>query len=108
MLIGGPNFSGLEGVSGVIRRLRGFGGPIEEKVSDLGGLEGLEGSEGLEGCYPAQGTFRRPYRREGLRSRRLGRLRRLGNGWIFRFGGRGVSDAVVDISVALLERRAQT
>ena len=50
-------FSGLEGVSGVIRCLIHFGSPIEEKVSDLGGLEGLEGLEmvgfsGLEaaGC----------------------------------------------------------
>ena len=50
-------FSKLEGVSGVIRRNEHFGGPIEEKVSDLGGLEGLEalemgGFSGLEavGC----------------------------------------------------------
>ena len=35
-------FSGLEGVSGVIQRNEHFGGPIEEKVSDLEGLEGLE------------------------------------------------------------------
>mgnify|MGYP001306574459 CR=1 FL=1 len=45
-------FSGLEGVSGVIRRNEHFGGPIEEKVSDLGSLEGLEGLEmqGWNGC----------------------------------------------------------
>ena len=28
--------------------LIGFGGLIEEKVSDLGGLSGLEGLEGME------------------------------------------------------------
>ena len=54
-------FSGLEGVSDVIRRNVDFGGPIEEKVSDLGGLEGLEslemgGFSSLEAarCYPAE------------------------------------------------------
>ena len=35
-----------------VRRLWGvngdFGGPIQEKVSDLGGLVGLDGLEGLE------------------------------------------------------------
>ena len=41
-------FSGLEGVSGVIQRKGDFGGLIEEKVSDLGGLEGLEGLARLE------------------------------------------------------------
>ena len=54
-----------------------FGGPIDEKVSDLGGLEGLEGLEmygfsGLERCYEAI-----------LYCLRLGRF---GNAWIFRFG----------------------
>ena len=38
-------FSGLERVSDVIWRNGAFGEPIEEKVSDLGGLEGLEGLE---------------------------------------------------------------
>ena len=56
-------FSGLRGfyvailyclVSDVIRRNVDFGSPIEEKVSDLGGLEGLEslemhGFSGVEG-----------------------------------------------------------
>ena len=32
-------FSGLDGVDVNVN----FGGPIEENVSDLGGLEGLEG-----------------------------------------------------------------
>ena len=38
-------FSSLEGVSGVVRCLSHFGSSIEEKVSDLGGLEGLESLE---------------------------------------------------------------
>ena len=47
-------FSGLEGVPDVIRLNAHFGGPIEEKVSDLGGVGGLEsleihGFSGLEG-----------------------------------------------------------
>ena len=42
-------FAGLEGVSDVIRRNSHFGGPIEEKVSDLGGLEGLEGLASMLG-----------------------------------------------------------
>ena len=40
--LGNPGISGLEGMSGVIRRLSHFGSSIEEKVSDLAGLEGLE------------------------------------------------------------------
>ena len=38
-------FSSLEGAPGVLQRLSHFGSPIEEKVSDLGGLEGLESLE---------------------------------------------------------------
>ena len=41
-------FSGLAEVSDVIQRLSHFGSPIEEKVSDLGGLEGLEDLKSLE------------------------------------------------------------
>ena len=73
-------FSGLEGVADVIRGLSHFGSPIEEKVSDLGSLEDLESLE----MYGFSGL-----RREGVRSRKLGRLRKLGNAWIFR-SGRGV------------------
>ena len=54
-------FSGLEGVSGVIRCLSHFGSPIEEKVSDLGGLEGLESLEmhGFSGLEGVSGVIRR-------------------------------------------------
>ena len=61
-------FSGLEGVSGVIRRNKHFGGPIEEKVSGLGDLEGLEslemhrflGLEGMSGVIQRNGHFGGP------------------------------------------------
>ena len=48
-------------MSDVIQRNGDFGGPIEEKVSDLGGLEGLEnlemhGFSGLERCRVLSGV----------------------------------------------------
>ena len=64
-------FSGLEGVyvailyclslgrpQDVIRNNSHFGGPIEEKVSDLGGLEGLESLEmhGFSGLEAVSGN----------------------------------------------------
>ena len=61
-------FSGLEGVSDIVWCLRSFGGPIEEKVSDLGGLEGLEslemhgfsGLQGMSGVIRCLGNFGSP------------------------------------------------
>ena len=47
-------------MSGVIRCLSHFGNPIEEKVSDLGGLEGLESLEmhGFSGLEGVSGVIR--------------------------------------------------